>query len=477
MSAEKKLRLDNGGAEVTQCGLIKEVDEDTVPKEEDSAPEEEDTVPEEEDTAPEEETTAPREDPEDDSEPEKEADEFLRRVTTLLPGSAHYSSSVPFTKDVSLIPFSYGRGKVRRHLLPPFAPPQLSSPIEKYGEDTTFITHTKGGLAFGVFDGHGQQGSIASSTMARVAMTKMTETMDQVVKALEDRASHDVERVDEEVYEAMETEAVNKRLIGGTTASTVRVVRTPSGRYYLVVSHVGDSPVIFCSSSKVLVLGGKHGCDEPDAYGKYLERCRSQRLEPLPVYYGRLNLAGGQSRVGPDGLYRPMPVYVNGTNTIDERMAKHVASTLQPVGGSQSLCKMVNKKGDKVLKGYEHTNWGSTINGTLQMLRSLGDLEVKESCHLSHLPDTIVMEWNPVSDPEACVIAISDGVGDCMFPHQIADVALSNLDNPAKAVYDAAVERAIHVGGQIGYKTSSDGRPYWDDMSVVCVVLSAEAPY
>ena len=148
------------------------------------------------------------------------------------------------------------------------------------------------------------------------------------------------------------------------------------GKAYLVVSNVGDSPVLLIDnrSGRVQLLTGRHSWDNPEERQRYLDRCAALGLTPRDVVYGRIN-CGGMRLEDANGGEEPFRMYLPGTATVDPQTRDHLNRQVErrfrnSIGGSQSIRRFLWERRDpgtgawetyRALEEHAHGNWGATV--------------------------------------------------------------------------------------------------------------------
>jgi len=221
-----------------------------------------------------------------------------------------------------------------------------------YGEDMTVKapivenTEEKWAWLLAVFDGHGLAAQEAVTMASRVLVEKSLAEAPELLKALDDRDGEKIRRLEYRKFMAMEESVITQEHIGGgTTCSTVELVRLDK-RHFMVVSNVGDSPVVMVNNKdgKVSMLSGQHAWDNKEERAKYINRCNQKGLVPREVCYGRIN-AGGMVMEDLEGRVRggkPLHMYHPGTADLDVKTRDHLCNLVQrryrvSIGGSQSI--------------------------------------------------------------------------------------------------------------------------------------------
>jgi serine/threonine protein phosphatase PrpC len=434
---------------------------------------------------------------------------------------------------------SYGKAGRAKAFRGPAA--QVRGPVVLYGEDVLAEAELllpasvdadspagarpKWVRAMGVFDGHGLMGKEAARLAAERFIEDMRRSTMQTLGALLAGDVARVKAVEQERFRALDAhlEGELRSPTGGTTASAVQV-HAALGKAFLVVSNVGDSPVLLVENrtGRVALLTGRHSWDNPEERQRYLDRCAALGLTPRDVVYGRIN-CGGMRLEDPEGGEEPFRMYLPGTATVCARTRDHLNKQVErrfrnSIGGSQSLRRFVWEKRDEASGGWEvfraleehaHANWGATVlvgrEGKIQMSRSLGDAQEKQTAYIWSDPDVAVHEFGPGED--WTVVACSDGVADLWYFHELGEMAAAffrqrdqeravlvaqagQADGPgagaglvaadgagdaqalAQLILDRTMERGEKTPGYgIGPRMSATAhlkRPMWDDMCVHC---------
>jgi serine/threonine protein phosphatase PrpC len=377
---------------------------------------------------------------------------------------------------------SYGKAGRAKAFRGPAA--QVRGPVVVYGEDVlaeaelllpasvdaeAAVLRPKWVRAMGVFDGHGLMGKEAARLAAERFIDDMRRSTMQTLGALLAGDVARVRAVEQERFRALDAhlETALRSPTGGTTCSAVQV-HAALGKAFVVVSNVGDSPVLLVENrtGRVALLTGRHSWDNPEERQRYLDRCASLGLTPRDVVYGRIN-CGGMQLEDADGGEEPFRMYLPGTATVCTRTRDHLNKQVErrfrnSIGGSQSMRRFVWERRDEVGGGWEvfraleehaHGNWGATVlvgrEGKIQMSRSLGDSQEKQTAYIWSEPDVAVHELGPGED--WTLIACSDGVADLWYFHELGEMAaafFARRDEERAALVAAAVAAHQQQPGQ-----------------------------
>ncbi len=369
--------------------------------------------------------------------------------------------------------------------------------------------------AMGVFDGHGLMGKEAARLAAERFIEDMRRSTMQTLGALLAGDVGRVRAVEQERFRALDEhlETELRSPTGGTTCSTVQVLAA-RGKAYVVVSNVGDSPVLLVENrtGRVALLTGRHSWDNPEERKRYIDRYAALGVAPRDVVYGRIN-CGGMRLEDADGGEEPFRMYLPGTATVCARTRDHLNKQVErrfrnSIGGSQSMRRFVWERRDegsgawevfKALEEHAHGNWGATVlvgrEGKIQMSRSLGDAQEKQTAYVWNEPDVAIHELGPGEDWS--VIACSDGAADLWYFHEMAEMAAAFFQRRdegraalvggaaameadgagdaqalAQLILDQTMERGERTPGYgIGPRMSANAhlkRPMWDDVCVHC---------
>ena len=151
-------------------------------------------------------------------------------------------------------------------------------------------------------------------------------------------------------------------------------------------------------------------------------------------------------------------------------------------GGTQSVRRAA-------APGQEHTNWGSTVGGGLQFVRSLGDVNEKHKHFLDAAASVGVLALD-VAD-EVTIVLGSDGFFDCFEYEQPAAIAHAHMRNagsgarsaPSSTVCGVLLEQMLANVMQVNRDsnalcgqtlfTMTNGVPDWDDIAFTALHVPA----
>ena len=358
-----------------------------------------------------------------------------------------------------------------------------NSSIGMYGEDTVIklSMHQKSLprlVVVGVLDGHGGN-LLASCTAGELYITKFKERYQQLVEvALADHSA--LKTILIELASEIESELAQiVATCGGCTMSITGIVESHVNRIVFNMN-LGDSSTYMRTDSVVQQINTDHSADNIDAYSAHYFENKKAGYTPSPIVYGRFNVNGKLNVPYPDwtGQYKPFVMFIesdNKTLTVNPKAEAWMKKVYKDyVGGMQSIRKYVGTREPgklEVLPGYGHVNWGSTIMGDSQCLKSHGDLETTQKYKTSHIPDINI--YCPQPHEDVTIVTGSDGLWDLMWTMEVFDIVKCNEfpHKNAQAIIDAiktkcSISKLQSEG--YSYKTLSDGKTLkagWDDVS------------
>lgn len=355
--------------------------------------------------------------------------------------------------------------------------------IHCYGEDTTLSAeYTVEGSTdtlniVGVFDGHGdnphysgrvaQEYSSALLSTAKTIINMAIENHDELRKILTEVTAL-VERASSETCRAG----------GGSTVCLVGVVKSGSERVVFNIS-LGDSSAYMRRGDLIQQINIDHSVDNLEAYRAYVADCKSAGRVPSKAVYSRWNCnpesTGFLSR---DGKLEMINMYKYDDKTgivhIDPENAEHVQKTIaipyRCIGGIQSIRKFLMKMPDgsiRTLPGHEHQNWGSTLQGNCQFLKSHGDLFSKATYGVGETPDITIYIPEPHEDVHIAVG--SDGVWDRLWTLDVFEDASTDAEAWRRSVTE---KLSTPLDGLYSVtKEYDEPKASWDDVSF-CLLIS-----
>ena len=345
-----------------------------------------------------------------------------------------------------------------------------------------------------IFDGHGDSGAVASREAASALVRWICYFAPRMVIMLLHRQEQEIttsihglfQFMDEATLEAVSSHSSS---CGGATCSIVicldigyDIGYEKGNKEFMVTANVGDSPILMINhkTGKTSTVFGDHSWESPKERAHYLNHCMSKRLKPADAIYGRFNCDERKNFRDRDNKYRPLPIFLEGTNQIDPvncEIVQRAALQRNAVGGVQSRRRMVMEtqdpftkvwKATAAIKGYEAVNWGSTGQGTTQFTRSLGDENVRNfmKIHTHCHPDICVMELskNNEENDDITFVVGSDGGFDPYYYHEVAD-KIRSYPESATAQEMASMLCKETLKNIVGTYRTEQEHPVWDDVS------------
>jgi len=358
-----------------------------------------------------------------------------------------------------------------------------NSSIGIFGEDTVIklSIHQKSLpklIIVGVLDGHGGN-LFASKKAGELYVDKFKKKYLTLVEfALTNHS--DLRTLLTEIASEVEIELIPTVIeMGGCTMTITGIVESHVNRIVFNMN-LGDSSTYMRVNDEIQQINTDHSADNIDAYTVHYFENKTAGHFPSSVVYGRFNVRGKYSipLSNKIGKYEPFVMFDesdNKTLVINSESEAWINKVyVDYVGGIQSVRKYigVNKSGKKkVLLGYGHVNWGSTIMGDIQCLKSHGDLETSRNYNTSHIPDINI--YCPKPHEDVTIITGSDGLWDLMWTMEIFEIVHGN-ETPSvniKSIMNAIKNKCtIDELNNEGYSCAleSDGKTLkskWDDVS------------
>lgn len=326
----------------------------------------------------------------------------------------------------------------------------------QYGQDFVWCDTVSGVRVLILCDGHGKaghdyakQGALAFLTLLKTNVHLVQKHFATICKAESQNA---VTQWLQKLFLCVEQHLYNvlhcRGSKGGTTVTVTLIVE----ERFIITANLGDSPaMLILKDGSYVMLTNAHSADDLEEYRKYQEYCQDNKKAPGRAVYPTFKVRGNYIPIfvqKPDGEWE--------VSKDNMQLFNRLAGPGK-AGGVQTVRKDPENG---------HTNWGSTIEGKVQLLRSLGDFDQKEDGLMigNALPSITVYRA-----PEVFSITLaSDGVMDT---HWFGDVAkhfgdgLRTFQNP-KDVMDSFMEQTRENGINAGFRVDETRKPAWDDMSV-----------
>lgn len=386
-------------------------------------------------------------------------------------------------QDMATFTFGKPRGADHRSPLSPEHRKEMRGTLA--GQDYALTLHPVPGDARQTIivncDGHGDHGELYAIAGAEYLSRQFEYAWEELRSCCERGDEGRVQEISRDVFnrcDAAMRRELGGRFAGGSTATIVCIIDGT----HIVTSNVGDSPamLVFDDGREHLMLTESHSADSPAEYTRYCERCRRDGHEPADFVYNRFNIGGGHKLPGPDGSFRPIPIFEldeNGEARVIQKNSEYMGS-LGYHGGIQTIRKhvIVDENGAAIgtQKDKCYQNWGSTVAGRPQNTRILGDFDDKEALHLDCEPSTSVTTLDR-SAGTAWITVSSDGIADAHWFENVAGSlvrrARRGIQN-AQALCESLVVDTLANAREHKF-TFENNLPAWDDLSLTLVALPA----
>lgn len=375
-----------------------------------------------------------------------------------------------------------------------------------YGEDEAWVHFYDGMHAdhpFQVYigaiaDGHGPSGHIPSQlTMdfVNVHLSSLSEQGTILSHLLQGKEQ--VQTYWNEFFRILDQNCPMKH--AGTTL-TLAMVYLYRGRLLTVCANVGDSPALLVNhkNGRVHEVYKADNWDDPEVRSRSLQASVKAGMAPPTIVYGRWNTDGNRTVPNRFGDFKPIPLFKGNSVEVDNTNRLHVMEAMRQycgdgmIGGSQTVRKMVQwrrrdgQDWEKIgLEEYGHLNWGSTPiywnqwvgewGGGCQMFQSIGDQQHKKHRKdnggylMTCVPTVTVLELIPEKREDFSLFILSDGAGDCLYFHSLAERGKKFFSERPEATMEDCLEEVYEYVYQEGIHSFPPGRGkrFSDDMSMV----------
>jgi serine/threonine protein phosphatase PrpC len=368
--------------------------------------------------------------------------------------------------------------------------------IYGFGQDSLGIMKSTNQLILSLADGHGpnQAGTDISYKLHEYLITYISGMYSAILEMLREKKYDDIKTQITWMFKHVdgiimnEDDITSKYHSGGSTFTMIhKILDEENGTMYTLNYNVGDSPYfkIDTMKSKIYELSESQNCDNIKCIEQYANHCLKKGVEPSNVILGRFNTSSGYKVewVPPGYIYPYKYVLEDGVYKVTENIEvmKHFyENTPQELkeyicysGGPQSIRERpANMKAISEGK-YPSSNYGNTLNGSLQTPSTFGDKATKRKHNLFCIPHINIT----IEDGETNELIGSDGVSDCLTDDEI--LRLFKYKETAGLSMDEFIEfleKSIDIQAAIGgfNFTPINKIPTWDDLSYWVIDMEVE---
>jgi serine/threonine protein phosphatase PrpC len=359
--------------------------------------------------------------------------------------------------------------------------------IYGFGQDSLGIIKTDNQLILSLGDGHGPKvaGMEISYKLHEYLITYIAGMYDFIIDMLRENKYDAIKtqitwmfkHVDEIILNEDDTTSTYHS--GGSTFTMVhKILDEEDGTMYTLNYNVGDSPYfkINVEKNEIIELSESQNCDNMTWIEHYANHCLKKGIKPSNVILGRFNTHGGHAIpwVSPGYIYPYKYLLEDGKYKVTENtevMKSFYENTPETMkqyisynGGPQSIRDRYSNMKALAEGKFPSTNFGNSIEGTIQMTSTFGDKDSKHAHNLLCIPHINIM----VEDGKSTEFMGSDGVVDCLTDKDI--IRLFKYKETAGLSMDEFIkflETSIDVQAALGgFKCSPITKlPTWDDIS------------
>jgi len=389
--------------------------------------------------------------------------------------------------------------------------------VEVWGfrQDSLGFLPGDGQALVSVADGHGPSvpGTLMSQSSHLMLLPATAARRDELLTLLKVGDHKGVHTIMKDIFAVCDEKLLNTdphtspHPSGGATFTLNHKVLDPAtGRLFTIVSNVGDSPCVKITIDSDEQKAGRNAfvvtetsedqnCDNMLAVQRYCNMCVDLEQIPRKVILGRFNFQSPLGKrcawmggwgdwvepyiytVGDDGYYT-----LSDNTEVMQHFYERAPPEFKPAlaaGGPQSLRSRPQNLIELAEGKFPSANYGSTLEGVLQMPFSMGDKADKIGpLHVKCVPETAVQ----VDDANIFEIMGTDGVMDCLPDADLARLLAEQSPEELKdvpALCDKVATLVERLAKLNWFPYSSLGVPAWDDLGFWVVQIDrvvAEAP-
>lgn len=341
-----------------------------------------------------------------------------------------------------------------------------------------------------IADGHGPSvpGQLMSQSSHLKMLPRVASVAGEILQWLRDGNTAAVEQKVKDIFAEIDEDLLctdpitSPHASGGATYTLNHKIMDPeTGRMHTIISNVGDSPAVKVDLATygITEVSEDQNCDNKQAVERYCNLCRDLNQTPRKVILGRFNfqsplgkrcswMGGWGDWVEPYSYsQKANGDYIISDNTeVMRRFYENAPVEFQPAlrsGGPQSLRARPENLRALAEGGYPSANYGSTLEGVLQMPFSLGDKADKRGpLHVKCEPNVAI-----ISDEAATTLEVmgTDGVMDCLPDKELHELLVREgaATKAPEVLCNRIAELTEALAKSNWFPFSSLGVPAWDD--------------
>ena len=390
-----------------------------------------------------------------------------------------------------------GTGCEKRITREPIELNKLPIQIYGFGQDSIGVMKTENQLILSLADGHGpkEAGKDISYKLHDYLITYISGMYSSIIEMLREEKYDDIKtqitwmfkRVDEIIMN--EDEITSLYHSGGSTFTMVhKILDDETGIMYTLNYNVGDSPYFKIDTIKneIKELSESQNCENMDCIERYVNHCLTTGFEPSNVILGRFNTNMGYKvswvplgyiypykYILEDGVYK-VTENVEIMKEFYEAIPSEIKKYIGYDGGPQSIRERpYNIKALSEGK-YPSSNFGNTLEGSVQTPITFGDKSTKRKHNLLCIPHINIM----VEDGEHTEFITSDGAVDCLTDDEMLRL-FKYKENTGISMdeFMTFIETSIDIQAVLGgFKLTRGVEPIptWDDLSYWIIDTNVE---
>lgn len=362
--------------------------------------------------------------------------------------------------------------------------------IYGFGQDSIGIMKTDNQLILTLADGHGpkEAGKDISYKLHEYLITYIGGMYSFILDMIRLKKYDDIKTQICWMFKHVDNIIMNEDDItsnynsGGSTFTMVqKILDEKNGKMYTLNYNVGDSLYfkIDTINREVTQLSQSQNCENMDCIERYANHCLTTGIEPSNVILGRFNTNMGYkvSWMPPGYIYPYKYLLKDGVYKVTENveimkefydaMPYEIKKYIGYDGGPQSIRERPSNIKALSEGKYPSSNYGNTLEGSVQTLNTFGDKRTKDRHNLMCVPHINIEIMENCEHNE---FITSDGAVDCLTDDEI--IRLFKYKERAKLSMDEFItflEKSIDVQASLGgFKFTNsliDPIPTWDDLS------------
>ena len=325
----------------------------------------------------------------------------------------------------------------------------------------------------GIFDGNGECSKDYAQISGNFFMESLQDEWAKIKQYTLDNNNKQIIKLLRSIFDTTD-EYLDIKLSneGGGATALILGLFYENDTIYTFSANVGNSACILYTNNEIKHLWEEHIPDNISEWERYCKKTSASKRKQF--VYNKINVYDNGRPLGPivSKINRPIPIfqYKNKTASVIKENIALLRETNIPLGGNNSVRRhlITTPEGDKIVDPeFAHKNTGATVDGKINLTRTLGNFKLRANCYLDAEPSIFL---NTIEDDSVIVMG-TDGFFNLWRYEDIRDL-INKTTLKSHEYVQLLYNKTLETARDENLNLFQNKYPLWDDVTYVVIKIN-----